>query len=97
MILGCFLHGVLGIGQGCRSHKSLYTLLTQDLWHLFHSLNPAQFGQRLRRLWEWGNPSPELPQVVLEKLAKLKTNAANFKLTFEDPLAFPPAIGWTDP
>ena len=88
VILRCFLHVVLGIGQRCGSNKPLYRLLTQDLWHLFHSLNPAQFAQRLRRLWEWVHASPEVPPVVLEKLAKLKAHAANFKLTFEYPLAY---------
>jgi hypothetical protein len=88
VILRCFLHLVLGIGQRCRSHQALSARLTQDLWHLFHTLNPAQFGQRLRRLWEWANASPQLPPVVLGKLATLKANAANFKLTFQYPLAY---------
>ena len=79
---------MLGIQQRCRSNKALYKALTEDLWHLFRSLNPAQFGQRLRRLWEWVNAAPNVPQVIVEKLAKLKANAANFKLTFEYPNAY---------
>jgi len=82
VVIRCFLHVVLGIQQRCRSNKALYKALTEDLWHLFHSLNPAQFGQRLRRLWEWVNATPDVPQVILDKLEKLKAHAQNFKLTF---------------
>jgi len=72
VVMRCFLHVVLGIQERCRSQKELYKRLSQDLWHLSHSLNPAQFGQRLRRLWEWANANPDLPQVLRDKLAKLR-------------------------
>jgi hypothetical protein len=88
VVLRCFLHVVLGIQQRCRSNKPLDKALSEDWWHLFPSLNPAQFGQRLRRLWESVNATAEFPQVILEKLAKLKANAQNFKLTFEYPNAY---------
>jgi hypothetical protein len=83
----CFLHVVLGIQQRIRSNKPLYEVLTEDLWHLFHSLNPAQFAQRLRRLLEWVNAAPGMPPVILEKLNKHKANAAQFKLIFTYPQA----------
>lgn len=88
VVLRCFLHVVLGIQERCRTQKELYQRLSQDLWHLFYSLNPAQFGQRLRRLWEWASANPDLPQVLRDKLAKLRATAQNFKLTFTYPLAY---------
>ena len=88
VVMRCFLHVVLGIQQRCRSNKLLYVDLSDKLWHLFHSLNPAQFGQRLRRLLEWASDSPNLPTTVLEKLTKLKQLAPNFKLTFTYPDAY---------
>jgi hypothetical protein len=88
VVLRCFLHVVLGIQQRCRANKPLYNTLTQDLWHLFHSLNPAQFGQRLRRLLDWTAAHPDVSEVLLSKLAKLKTLAQNFKLTFTHPQAY---------
>ncbi|MFM7354242.1 MAG: hypothetical protein ACKO1G_14745 [Microcystis aeruginosa] len=41
-----------------------------------------------KRLWEWGNAATDVPQVIVEKVPKLKANAANFKLTFEYPNAY---------
>jgi hypothetical protein len=84
----CFLHVGLGIQQRCRSHPPLYKALTEDLWQLFHRLNPAQFGQRLPRLWEWGQADPEMPPVFLDQLAKLKPQAQNCKLTLDHPQAY---------
>jgi hypothetical protein len=88
VVMRCFLHVVLGIQQHCRSHKELYKALSTALWGLFHSLNPAQFGQRLRRLLEWTAADADVSDVLWEKLAKLETHAQNFKLTFTHPEAY---------
>ncbi len=88
VVMRCFLHVVLGILQRCRSHKELYKALITALWGLFHSLNPAQFGQRLRRLLEWTAADADVSDVLWEKLAKLETHAQNFKLTFTHPEAY---------
>jgi hypothetical protein len=88
IIMRCFLHVVLGIQSRCRSAPTLLDDLTTDLWHLFHSLNPAQFGQRLRRLLEWAlHPDLEMLDSVRQKLLKLRTLAPNFKQTFAHPEA----------
>jgi hypothetical protein len=88
LVLRCFLHVVLGIQQHCRSQPTLWQALTTDLWHLYHSLNPAQFGQRLRRLLEWTfHPDKAVPATIQAKLLKLKALAANFKQTFDHPAA----------
>jgi hypothetical protein len=88
VFIPCFLHVVLGIEKYCRSNQSLHQALIQGLWHLYHSQTPAQFGQRLRRLWEWVKADPTVPAAVLGKLERFKTNAAAFKLTFEYPQAY---------
>lgn len=88
VVIRCFLHAVLGIQQRCRSNPALYQDLTQALWHLFHSLNPAQFGQRLRRLLEWSQTHPDISEALLAKLTALKAHAQNFKLTFTHPQAY---------
>lgn len=64
VVMRCFLHVVLGIQQGCRFNKPLFKDLSDKLWHLFHSLNPAQFGQRLRRLLEWATAHPDCSEVL---------------------------------
>jgi hypothetical protein len=88
VIMRCFLHLVLGIQERCRSYTSLYKALTNDLWHLYHSLTPAQFGQRLRRLQEWVHATENIPPVVREKVDKLKALAPTLKLTFDYPQAY---------
>lgn len=88
VVMRCFLHVVLGIQQRCRSHKTLYNDLSTALWGLFHSLNPAQLGQRLRRLLEWTADDPDVSDGLWEKLSKLKDYAHNFKLTFTHPDAY---------
>lgn len=86
VVMRCFLHVVLGIQDRCRSHSELFRVLTQDLWHLYHSLNPAQFGQRLRRLWEWAfDPNTPIPEPLQIQLLKLKSLTPNFKQTFQHP------------
>jgi hypothetical protein len=88
VVMRCFLHVVLGIQQCCRLNQALWQSLSHELWHLFHSLNPAQFGQRLRRLLEWSATHPDISDTIHNKLQKLKANAANFKLTFTYPDAY---------
>lgn len=88
VVMRCFLQVVLGIQQRCPANKPLYKELSDRLWNLFHSLNPAQFGQRLRRLSDWVEAQPNLCEALVEKLAKLKPLAPNFKLTFTYPHAY---------
>jgi hypothetical protein len=88
VVLRCFLHVVLGIQSRCRSQPELFAALTTDLWHLFRSLNPAQFGQRLRRLLEWVfDPKTEVIPSIQAKLVKLQALAPNLKQTFDHPQA----------
>lgn len=84
----CFLHTVLGIQQRCRRVEAVFHRVTDKLWHLYHSVNLRQFSQRLRRLWEWAqNPKTDLPQVVRDKLLKLKAKAPQFTIVFVLPKA----------
>lgn len=84
----CFLHTVLGIQQRCRRVEEVFHLVTDKLWHLYHSANCRQFAQRLRRVWEWAqDPKTDLPQVVRDKLLKLKAKAPQFTIAFALPEA----------
>jgi hypothetical protein len=86
-VILCFLHAVLAVQQRCRSDRGLFSLITDQLWHLYHSLNRAQFAQRLRRLKAWVNVTP-MPEPVLQKLQALIANAPRFQLTFAFPKAY---------
>lgn len=84
----CFLHAVLGIQQRCRRMSAVFQTVTDKLWHLYHSLNPKQFAQRLRRLDEWAKDAKtDLPDAVRQKLLSLKAKAPQFMVTFELPAA----------
>lgn len=88
VVMRCFLHVVLGIQERCRKQADLFSQLTEALWHLYHSANPAEFGQRLRRLWEWAlAPETQMPESIQTQLGKLKDLAPNFKQTFQHPEA----------
>lgn len=83
----CFLHTVLNIQNHCRRLSDVFVPLTDKLWHLYASANPAQFGQRLRRLREWAKTQP-LPESVAQQLEKLPAKAPRFKRTFDYPDAY---------
>jgi hypothetical protein len=85
----CFLHTVLGIQKLCRRTSSVFQVLTNKLWPLYHSLNRRQFAQRLRRLMEWTQRTDnDLPEQVRQKLRTLPTKAAHFNVTFDQPQAY---------
>lgn len=82
----CFLHTILGVQQRCRRMNPVFQVVTDKLWHLYHSLTLRQFGQRLRRLEEWAlNPKTNLPDAVRQKLLRVKAKAPQFKVTFSLP------------
>jgi hypothetical protein len=83
----CFLHTVLGIQQRCRRAKEVFHPLSQKLWHLYGSLNPHQFGQRLRRLQEW-SAKQDMPAAAQQKIQGLTQKTTQFKLTFKLPQAY---------
>jgi len=83
----CFLHTVLGVQQRCRRETSLVKQVSEKLWHLFHSENPAQFSQRLRRIHEWAL-THVTHETVRQKLLALKGKAVGFRLRFIFPEAY---------
>lgn len=88
-LMRCFLHSVLGIQTVCRRTAQVFQSVSQKLWRLYHSLNPRQFAQRLRRLTEWANnPKNNLPEPLRLKVLGLNAKAAQFRLTFELPDAY---------
>lgn len=87
IIMPCFLHIVLSIQERCRSKEGLYKALSDDLWNLYRSATPYEFGQRLRRLYEWVMDDPTVPEVIKKKIGSLKAKAEDFKQTFLYPQA----------
>lgn len=88
-IVLCFLHVVLGVQQLCRRTSGVFKLVSDKLWHLYGSLNPRQFAQRLRRLLEWAKRTDNgLPDKAKQKLLNLPSKAPQLKATFDLPQAY---------
>jgi hypothetical protein len=88
-VMLCFLHVVLGVQSVCRRTSVVFQEVTDKLWHLYHSLNRRQFGQRLRRLLEWAKQSNNgLPDKAQQKLLNLPSKAPQLQVTFDLPHAY---------
>jgi hypothetical protein len=83
----CFLHTVLAVQQRCRREPTLFKLVTDKLWHLFHSDTVSQFSQRLRRIHEWAQ-TQVTHEPVRQKLLALKDKAMGFRPRFTFPDAY---------
>jgi hypothetical protein len=73
----------------CRRSSEAFKLVTDKLWHLYHSLNRQQFAQRLRRLVEWAKRTDnDLANKAQQKLLTLPHKADQLKATFDLPQAY---------
>lgn len=80
---------VLGIQKLCRRTSSVFKVISDKLWHLYHSLNQRQFAQRLRRLMEWAQRTDnDLSDKAQQKLLTLPDKVAQFNVTFDLPQAY---------
>ncbi len=92
MVVLCFLHVVLGVQCLCRRTSQVFKAVTDKLWHLYHSPNRRQFGQRLRRLVEWTQRTDNaLPDKARQKLLTLATKAQLYLTTHK---RIAPVIRW---
>ncbi len=88
-IVLCFLHIVLGVQSVCRHTSEVFKVVTDKLWHLYHSLNRRQFAQRLRRLVEWTKQANNgLPDKAQQKLLSLPNKAAQLTVPFDLPQSY---------
>ncbi len=85
----CFLHIVLGVQSLCRRTSEVFKEVSDQLWHLYDSLNRRQFSQRLRRLLEWAKQTDNgLPDKARQKLLKLPNKAAQLNVPFDLPQSY---------
>lgn len=87
ILVGCFLHVVLGIQRHCRRAKTLFTQVTDKLWRVYRAQTKRQFAQRLRRLKEWAYKKVE-NEKVQQKLLNLEAKADSLKVAYEFPEAY---------
>jgi len=60
--------------------------IKEKVWNIYHSITPAQFSQRIRRLREWAQTIPL--ETVKEKALDLCGKVQEFKKTFDHPQAY---------
>jgi|APDOM4702015191_1054821.scaffolds.fasta_scaffold57719_2 hypothetical protein len=82
----CFLHEVIKIRDLCRSQASLWELLQEKLWQVYHGNNKRQFSQRLRRLLEWSKKQNLRPSIA-QRLGRLRGKSLLFQRAYDFPEA----------
>jgi hypothetical protein len=80
-IILCFLHAILGIQKCLRRAPEPWAVLRQKLWHAYHSHNPRQMAQRLRRTREWVMAHIAVASVQL-KMQGMAAKASRFSAAF---------------
>jgi hypothetical protein len=86
-IILCFLHAILSIQKCLRRTPEQWAILRKKLWNTYHSQNPPQMAQRLRRTREWVMTHIAVPSVQL-KMKGMAANASRFSLAFRYPEAY---------
>jgi len=82
VVLRCFLHGWLGIRDGCKKHPQ-FAALSEKVWHAYHAEDRRTFSQRLRRLREWAEQT--LSGDILEKTLRLCGRAQEYGQAYDHP------------
>lgn len=86
-IILCFLHAILSVQQRLRRYREQWEILRQKLWHAYHSENPRQMAQRLRRAREWVMAHISLTSVQT-KMQSIALKASRYSVAFQHPEAY---------
>lgn len=74
VIICCFLHVYIKIrDRSKKKYKDKFIETATKLWNCYDALDKRSFGQRTRRLVEWGIKE-SLPDVILNPIKKMKKN-----------------------
>ena len=86
-VLSCFLHIFIGIRDRSRKkYKEFFMEVSTKLWDCFKSESKGSFSQRVRRLSEWcQNEKNKIPDVISEKIEKLRKNLPQFSQAYDFP------------
>ncbi len=83
VLILCFFHSFLKIKDRCRRSKKFLKLIGEKVWNAYHSDNPAQFSQRIRRLREQVSDFKDSP--VKKAVLNLCGKASKFKEGLRNP------------
>lgn len=82
-VIYCFLHGFIKIRDRCRK-STLFNKICGHVWHVYQAENKKIFGQRMRRLKEWG--TAHLPKGgALTKIISLYEKSSFYQRAYDHP------------
>ncbi len=86
-VIPCFLHIFIGIRDRSRKkHKETFLDVATRLWDCFKAESKGAFSQRVRRLSEWcQNTKNKIPEVISDKIKKLRENLPQFSQAYDFP------------
>ncbi len=86
-VILCFLHIFIGIRDRSRKkHKEHFLDVATRLWDCFKAESKGAFSQRVRRLFErCQNTKNEIPEVISDKIKKLRENLPQFSQAYDFP------------
>jgi len=86
VIIQCFLHAFITIRSRCKRLETLFPLIRQRVWDIYHADSGAAFQQQIRALRDWAQGN--LTGYPLEAVLKLCGKSDLFALAFEHPAAY---------
>ena len=86
ILIACFLHVYIKLRDRSKiKFKEWFQDVSNRLWQCYRATSKASFAQRLRRMHEWAISVDGLPDFMLEKIKKLRENAASFSIYYDYP------------
>jgi hypothetical protein len=82
VVLRCYWHGWLSLGDGCKKHPSFPTL-SEKVWHAYYAEDRRTFSQRLRRLRDWAERT--LSGEILERTLRLCDRVEEYGVAYKHP------------
>ena len=86
VIIQCFLHAFITIRSRCKRLKTLFPVISQQVWDIYHADRVSIFQERIQELQIWAHLN--LTGYPLESVLKLCGKSELFALAFEHPDAY---------
>lgn len=86
VIIQCFLHAFITIRSRCKRLKTLFPVISQQVWDIYHADRVSIFRARIQELRGWAQFN--LTGYPLESVLKLCGKSDLFALAFEYPDAY---------
>ena len=89
LLIACFLHVYIKLRDRSKlKFKELFRTVADRLWECYKAPSKASFTQRLRRFAEWARKVDDIPDFMLKKIEKLRSQASSFSVAYDFPGAY---------